>query len=52
MLFLTLLKRSGQLMPVYFNDTSTIVNEGSASWYAAIFQVGLLSRYLLVVLFM
>ena len=43
MLFLTLLKRSGQLMPVYFNDTSTIVNEGSASWYAAIFQVGLLS---------
>ena len=44
MLFLTLLKneRDG-LMPVYFHDTSSLVNEGSASWYAAIFQLGLLS---------
>ncbi len=43
-MLLTLLKKSGQLIPVYFLNTSnpSLVNAGVASWLGIIFQCGLL----------
>ena len=43
-MLLTVLKKSGQLIPLYFVATSsqTLVNDGTASWLGTIFQCGLL----------
>ena len=43
-MLLTILKKSGQLVPVYFSNTSdpSLVNSGVAAWLGTIFQLGLL----------
>ena len=43
-MLLTVLKKSGQLIPVYFSKTSdpSLVNAGVASWLGIVFQCGLI----------